>query len=131
MADGFAGLANLIAGLESVSVEAVSADVTPAVSGLVQTEYEGGKDPSGQPWKAKADGKPSRLQKSGAMRLDSQVVPGIKGISVRIPSPGGFHQGGTVKMASRKLVPSESLPPEWDNAVTAAAQASIVKALGK
>jgi len=130
VADGFAELAKLIAGLESLSAESVSADLAPIVDGLVQAEYESGKGPDGQPWTAKADGTPSHLQKSGAMRSGSQVVPGVKGVSVRIPKPGGFHQGRTVKMAARPLVPSgDALPPAWEKPIADAAQASIAKAL--
>lgn len=131
--DGFAQLSKLIANLETLAedgIEVASVAAAGAVEKVVEAEYTEGKGPDGKPWAAKADGTPSHLQKSGAMRSGSQVVPGVKGVTVRIPKPGGFHQGGTVKMDARPLVPEgEQLPPQWEQPVAAAVQGAIAKAL--
>lgn len=131
--DGFAQLSKLIANLETLAdngAEAASVAAAGAVEKVVEAEYTEGKGPDGKGWKAKADGTPSHLQKSGAMRSATQVIPGVKGVTVRIPKPGGFHQGGTVKMDARPLVPEgDALPPQWEQSVAAAVQGAIAKAL--
>jgi hypothetical protein len=133
VADPFAELASLIANLDNLAengADAVAAKLEPALQGVIDREYEQGRGPSGETWKAKQDGQPSHLQKSGAMRAGTQVVRGVKGISVKIPSPGGYHQGGTSRMAARPLVPDgDPLPPEWEKAAEQAAIETIVGSL--
>lgn len=135
MADGFAQLSRLIANLETLAdngAEAASVAAAGAVEKVVEAEYTEGKGPDGKPWAAKADGTPSHLQKSGAMRSGSQVVPGVKGVTVRIPKPGGFHQGGTSRMASRPLVPDgDQLPPQWEQPVAEAVRRVITDGVRK
>lgn len=133
MADGFAQLSRLIANLEQLAdngAETSSAAAAEAVEKVVEAEYTEGKGPDGKPWAAKADGTASHLQKSRAMRSGTQVVPGVKGVSVRVPKPGGFHQGGTKRMDARAIVPEgEQLPPEWERPVADAVSAVVAKAL--
>lgn len=133
MADGFAQLAKLIGNLEGLATngpEAVSEALEPAIQRVIEAEYDQGKDPSGQAWANKVDGTPSRLQKTGAMRAGTNAVRGVKGVTVRIPLPGGFHQGGTVKMVARKLVPDgEPLPETWAKAAEQAAVDVITRGL--
>jgi hypothetical protein len=135
MPDPFAQLAKLIENLETLGekgAEAVGQKLEPALNQVLQSEYEQGKGPDGQGWAHKADGSPSHLQKSGDMRRESKVVAGVKGVSVRIPKPGGFHQAGTSRMPARPLVPSgDSLPPDWQKAAEDATRAVILDGLGK
>lgn len=135
MPDPFAELTRLISNLETLAdkgTDAVVAKLEPAISGVLQAEYEQGKGPDGHTWANKADGSPSHLQKSGDMRAGSQVVAGVKGVTVRIPKPGGFHQGGTSRMPARPLVPEgDSLPPDWQKAAEDATRSVIVDGLTK
>jgi hypothetical protein len=131
--DGFAKLERLIANLETLASDGAddaSAAAASAVEKVVEAEYTEGKGPDGKRWADKADGTASHLQKTGAMRSATQVVPGVKGVSVRIPKPGGFHQGGTSRMPARPLVPEgEPLPPSWEQPVAAAVKDAFAKAL--
>lgn len=136
MADPFAELARLIDNLENLAengADAVAASLEPALQDVLEREYDDGKGPSGETWaRLKQDGSPSHLQKTGAMRAGTQVVRGVKGVSVRIPSPGGYHQDGTSRMEARRLVPDgEPLPPQWEKAAEKAAVDTIVNGLGK
>jgi hypothetical protein len=66
------------------------------------------------------------------MRSGTEVVRGVKGVSVRVPKPGGFHQGGTSRMDARKLVPDgEPLPAEWAKAAEEAARSVVLDGLTK
>jgi hypothetical protein len=129
----FAALGKLIQNLEhlgSHGSEAVGAKLEPAIQQVVESQYDQGKGPDGEKWANKADGTPSNLQKSGVMRSRSQVVAGVKGVTVRIPSPGGWHQGGTSRMPARPLVPEgDQLPREWEKAAQEAAAAVIREGL--
>ncbi len=132
--DGFGELAKLIANLEqlgSKGSEAIGEKLAPAIQAVLEQQYTDGKGPDGQQWADKADGTPSFLQKTGAMRSGTNAVAGVKGVSVRIPSPGGFHQGGTVKMPERKLVPDGELEGEWAKAAEEAVRAAITESLTK
>lgn len=135
MADAFARLGALIANLESLASGGsarVSEAAAKAVERVLEKQYTEGKGPDGQGWKAKADGQPSLLQESGRMRAGTQAVAGVKGITVRIPKPGGFHQGGTVKMPARPLVPSgDALPPAWEKPIADAIREAITSGVSK
>jgi hypothetical protein len=135
VADPFAELAKLIGNLGELAengANAVSAKLEPVLQQVLENEYELGRGPNGETWAAKADGGPSHLQDTGAMRAGTQVVRGVKGISVKVPSPGGYHQGGTSRMPARPLVPDgEPLPQQWVEAVSNAAQATITDRLQK
>lgn len=128
--EGLAALGKLIANLDELANhggDAVAAKLEPAIKQVVEAQYDQGKGPDGEKWADKADGSPSNLQKSGAMRSGSQVIAGVKGVSVRIPKPGGFHQGGTSRMPARPLVPDgDQLPPEWERAAQEAA-ANVIR----
>lgn len=135
MADPFAELQRLIDNLGELAengTDTVATSLEPAVQQLLDQEYEQGRGPSGETWAAKADGTPSHLQKTGAMRAGSQVIPGVKGVSVRIPKPGGFHQDGTTRMQARPLVPEgEPLPEAWSAAVQRTSESTISSILKK
>jgi hypothetical protein len=135
VADPFAQLAKLIGNLENLAdkgADAVAEKLEPAINSVLQAEYEQGRGPNGETWAAKSDGSSSHLQDTGAMRAGTQAVRGVKGVSVKIPKPGGFHQGGTSKMVARKLVPDgEPLPGEWRKAAEDAARSTILDGLTK
>lgn len=126
----FAALAKLAATLDKLANKALPemALKGSAVLNRVNEEsYALGVDPDGRSW---ADLKDSTLAKgrtpppltaSGKMRKKTQAVPGVKGIQVKVPSPGGFHQAGTKKMAARPIVPADDyLPPRWSKPLEAA-----------
>ena len=135
MPDPFAQLARLIenlGGLAEKGTEAVAEKLEPAINQVIQAEYDQGKGPDGSTWAAKADGSASHLQKTGAMRSGTEVVRGVKGVSVRVPKPGGYHQGGTSRMPARKLVPDgEPLPPDWAKAAEEATRTVVLDRLTK
>lgn len=136
MAGPFAELAQLIANVATLAdkgAAAIAASTEPAIKQVLEAEYEQGRGPDGEQWaRLKRDGSPSHLQDTGAMRANTNVVRGVRGVSVSIPKPGGFHQSGTKRMAARKLVPDgEPLPPSWESAAHDAAASTITSILKK
>lgn len=136
MADPFAELGKLIGNLETLAskgAEVVAEKLEPKLQAVLEAEYEQGRGPDGQTWAPlKADGSASHLQESGAMRAGTQVVRGVKGVSVRVPKPGGFHQDGTSRMTARPLVPSgDTLPESWAKAAEETALEVIVGGVTK
>lgn len=131
----FAQLAKLVSNLETVGekgADAVAAKLEAAINGVIQAEYDQGRGPDGSTWASKADGAASHLQKTGAMRSGTQVVRGVKGVTVTVPKPGGFHQSGTKRMPARPLVPEgEPLPSSWAKAAEDAAREAILDGLTK
>lgn len=132
--DPFAALERLIGSIEQIAesgVDDIKAKAEASVQSVVESQYEQGVNPDGETWAPLKSGGASHLTKSRAMRTASKAVRGVKGITVTIPKPGGFHQSGTGRMPARKLVPSgDSLPPAWDAAVADAARAVVIKPLG-
>lgn len=132
--DPFAALERFIAGIERVAesgIDDIKTEAEANVQGVVDGQYEQGVNPEGEAWAPLKSGGASHLTKSGAMRTASKAVRGVKGITVTIPKPGGFHQSGTGKMAARELVPSgDTLPPTWDAAVADAARQVVIKPFG-
>lgn len=135
MADPFAELSSLIGrleGLAAATTDIVSAKLEPALQQVLEREYDQGQSPDGETWAPKADGSPSHLQKTGAMRSGTKAVNGVSGVSVHIPKPGNWHQSGTKRMPARKLVPeTEPLPPEWQKALENAATEAVLGRLDK
>ena len=135
--DGFAKLSRLIANLDTLGLSGaddVSEEAASNIANVIDTQYQEGRGPDGKNWAPKADGTASHLQETGAMRAGTKVsgVKGVAGVRVTIPKPGGFHQGGTVKMDARPLVPEDgALPETWAKAVSDAAKSVVTKGLGK
>lgn len=104
-----------------------------AIAARIEKQYGTGRGPYGEMWAPKAgqSAAPGRkpraagrsfLQKTGAMKRATDVIAGVKGVTVTAPKPAGFHQSGTRKMPARRLVPSgTSLSTPWREAVTEAA----------
>lgn len=133
--DPFERLEAIIGQLERLAengTDEVAAQAEANVQAVIESQYEQGVNPDGQPWAPLKSGAASHLTKSGAMRAASKAVRGVKGISVGIPKPGGFHQDGTSRMDARELVPAsgQELPPTWHNAVADAARQVVIKPFG-
>lgn len=126
----FAALAKLAATLEKLPNKALPAMALKGavvINRVVEEQFALGVDPDGRSWASlkdstKAKGRtPPPLTASGKMRRKAQAIPGVKGITERIPSPAGFHQTGTKRMAQRALVPAGNyLPPRWSTPLEAA-----------
>ncbi len=130
----FAALAKLIAGLGSLAesgAEEVSVELEPAVQELLDNQYSEGRDPNGDTWAPlKRSGRPSHLQDTLEMSSNTRAVRGVRGVDIKIPSPAGYHQDGTSRMAARELVPSGDVyPPAWEAALAETASAVIVQKL--
>jgi hypothetical protein len=114
-------LERLIAGLEQLAesgVQDITAELEPEIQEVVDDQYAEGRGPEGETWAPlKRSGRPSHLQDTGDMSAASRALRGVKGVTVTIPSPAQFHQGGTSRMVPRKLVPDgEPLPRRWGEA---------------
>ncbi len=132
MANDFAKLERLIAGLEHLAEDAIaeiSTELAPAIQEVIDDQYTEGHGPA-EGWKQLATGKPAHLQKSGDMSANSRAIKGVAGVTVRIPKPGGFHQSGTAKMPARKIVPDEgTLPGRWGEAVANTIRAVVIESI--
>lgn len=126
----FAGLAKVIGSLEGLAKDGIadtSIKAAANINDLVEHQFDLGVDPWGRSWAAlkpstTSTGRtPPPLTASGKMRGKAKAIPGVKGITERIPSPAGFHQSGTKKMEARPMVPHGAvLPPSWEEAVSKA-----------
>ena len=130
----FAELGKIIAGLEELAtkgIEQTSAELEPTVQRLLDDQYVDGRGPGGKTWDPlKATGRPSHLQDTFEMSAQTQAVRGVRGVNVRVPSPGGYHQDGTGRMVAREIVPSgETFPPDWEAALSETAASVIVEKL--
>lgn len=99
-----------------------------AVDLQIERQFASGTRANGEKWPAKADGSPSYLQATGAMKRSKRVT-GIGGVRVTIDRPEGWHQSGTRtadgerKMPARPIVPvGRSLPENWSKPIAAAAR---------
>jgi hypothetical protein len=126
----FAALAKLAKTLDKLgdkTMPAMSLKGAVVLNRLVEEQFALGVDPWGRSWAdlkestTKKGRTPPPLTASGKMRSKAQAIPGVKGITEKIPSPAGFHQTGTKKMESRPLVPHGNvLPPRWSEPLEAA-----------
>ena len=117
-------LADRIGDLAQVPSRASKA-VAERLNDLVADEYASGSDPYGEPWAPLMDAtldkgrSPPPLTASGDMAGGTLARPMRgKGVAFTVPDPGGFHQGGTVNMEAREILPAgEELPPPWSKAI--------------
>lgn len=128
------GLQRNLAELAKVP-SAVSSEVAPVLTGKLQEQYATGTDPYGRPW---APLRPSTLRKgrrpppltaSGAMRDGTRAfaLPGA-GVGFSVPFPGRIHQGGSVNMQARPILPRGGrLPAGWSLVIRASARAQVAK----
>lgn len=120
-----------VARLASSGFRRVSTDGSVAISDVLEEQYASGSGPNRDPWAPLASGEPSHLTDTGHMRSTSLSTP-VKGVSVRIPFPGKFHQKGTKnrdgsrRMPARPIVPeSSSLPERWSDPLKRSARSVI------
>lgn len=100
---------------------AVSAKVAPELTTSLQEEYATGSDPYGRPWaplKASTLRKgrhPPPLTASGNMRRGTKAFAlSGAGVGFAVPFPGNIHQGGSVDMQARPILPRGGrLPAGW------------------
>lgn len=93
---------------------------------LIEQEFEAGADSYGKKW---ADLRPATLDKgrhpppltdTGAMRDSVTTQASADGIHITVGGPSHFHQHGTRHMVARKILPEDSLPQSWDQAIQTA-----------
>lgn len=94
-----------------------------AVDLQVERQFARGESAEGTRWANKADGSPSYLQASGAMKRTKRVS-GVGGIKLTIDRPAGWHQSGTKtadgseRMPARTIAPTgDTLPPNWSKSI--------------
>lgn len=115
----------------------VAADASERIAGLIAQEFEAQADPYGDAWADHTEGTVKRwgeheiLDLSGGMRgsVDVRPMRGA-GIAITIDDVAGFHQGGTVDMVARPVLPSDDMPPLWEEALEAAGNARFAEAMG-
>jgi hypothetical protein len=125
----FAALAKLAKTLErlgTTALPAMSLKGAVIVNRLVEEQFSQGVDPYGRSWaplkeSTLAKGRtPPPLTASGKMRRNAQAIPGVKGVTEKIPFPAPIHQAGSKNMAARPIVPYGLLPPRWSQPLEAA-----------
>lgn len=105
----------------------------PAIKWELELEFSRGRDPYGRPWAplrptTLARGrKPPPLTDTGKMRGGIEVKP-MRGAGIAIAFddeiPAIFHQRGTRKMAMRPILPTNTFPAKWNDALERATLAT-------
>lgn len=99
------------------------------ISKLIEDQFDAGTDPYGQTWARLADGRPSHLTETGAMRqFDVSPMSGAGVSIVAGASYAAYHQSGTRYMPQRKLLPDAGLPESWAEALHEAVQEASERA---
>lgn len=136
--NGLGQLARNIARLGEVPSR-VARDGAAGIARHIDHQFDSGTDPYGRPW---APLRPATLRRgrhappltdTHAMRDGIAVRPQAgAGIAITFASdvPAGFHQGGTVNMVARKILPEGTLPRTWNEALSGAAGAAVKQTMG-
>lgn len=105
----------------------------PAIKWELELEFSRGRDPYGRPWAPLrpttiARGrKPPPLTDTGKMRSGLVVAP-MQGAGIAITFddeiPAIFHQRGTRWMAMRPILPTNTFPAKWNEALERATLAT-------
>lgn len=133
-------LVELRLGLERLAADGadeVERRAAVALDLQIEKQFTRGESAEGDRWANKADGSPSYLQKTGAMKR-SKRVSGVGGIRLSIDRPAGWHQSGTKtadgseRMPARPIAPTgDSLPPNWAKPIREAAAEVIQQEVGR
>ncbi len=101
-----------------------------ALTAKLQAGFDAGSDPYGNGWAPLATGGASHLEKSGAMRAGTRVVPASgSGLNMLAPSPANFHQSGTSRMPARRVLPDNGVPASWGHILQEAFTEALREAL--
>jgi phage gpG-like protein len=94
---------------------------------LVQMGFRTSSDPYGVPWappKGRA-GQPLRDTGRLAGSFTSKVTSDGFSVGSNV-AYAPYHQGGTGRMAARKMVPDEALPASWEASLAEAGEEALV-----
>jgi len=117
----------------------IASEGSERIANLIDEEFESETDPNGRAWEALAESTINRkygdsriLQRSGDMRgsVDVRTMSGT-GISITINDEAGFHQGGTVNMPARPVLPGTTFPAKWNEALEDLANEAFDEAVGE
>ena len=122
-----AALSGLAADAPRLLGEAVAEGGTTALD----REFLDQADPAGNPW---AKRKPPTgswpiLRKTRRMYSSRNAAPVPNGADFTVDTPAEFHQGGTVRMVARELLPKGTLPEPWRVAIAEAVRERIADRL--
>lgn len=122
---GFDGLNDAQVALQSLDgmPERLAQRAAGEIADVLDQEFSSGVDPYGDPWADLKAGGRSHLTESGAMHAGSTVYARGTDVVIHVPSPGGFHQGGTRYMVARPIEPTNDrgMPPAYELAFMRAA----------
>lgn len=112
---GFGALQQFERRLGSVAksgARASSKALAGEATALARQGFKQGRSPEGAAWApTKAGNQP--LRRTGALERAVQARDTGSGFTFSVPSPGGFHQGGTRRMPARPFLPARGLPARW------------------
>lgn len=103
--------------------DAVALDLERSLAGVIDQQFTTATDPQGVGYLAPKDGHSPPMQRSGALRAGIGVRCASEwgGVSVTVSSDrpyAAFLQGGTSRMAPRRIVPGSAMTSEaWRGAV--------------
>ncbi len=118
---------------------ATSREVSERLNPMLQQQFATGTDPYGRPWAPlrpstlKRGRRPPPLTASGKMRRGTKAfpLPGA-GVGFTVPFPGNIHQGGSVNMQARPILPRGGrLPASWGLVIRESARAQVRQRLGR
>lgn len=110
-----------------------SRDASERIAELIAEEFDKAENPYGQGWAPlelstvkRKGGDDEILVRTGDLRDTVDVHPMAgAGIAIELNDSAGYHQGGTVNMVARKILPDNSMPTEWNDAISEACEAAF------
>lgn len=117
----------------------VAPEAAQRIAQLIEEEFQGEADPYGSGWPPHAAATIKRwgdhpiLTLNGEMREGVTVTP-MQGAGIAIEFSveyAGYHQAGTGRMPAREVLPSNTMPALWSEALNVATRQAFGRAMGR
>ena len=112
------------------AINKVSQEASVKIKSLVLQEFDNSTDPFGNTWMPNKTNTQT-LVRTGAMRSSLTVESFGREITAKINLPADYHQTGTINMVARPILPIDSIPPSWEEAINRIVQQILSEAMGK
>lgn len=87
--------------------------LAPKISKLISTQVSNATDPDGKTWKKDKDGR----QPLVGIDQYVSVIALKESVKVNLSEPATYHQTGSKTLPQRKIIPDNSIPTSWSNAI--------------
>ncbi len=135
----FEDLAATLAELEDIPSR-IAGEVADGITEEIRTQFDAGLDAYGRPWEPllpstvkRKKGDRRILRRTDVLSSETVARPTAgAGIEITSVDYGVFHQGGTVNMVPRPILPDEGeLPEAWQEVIQKASDNAFKKAMGR